>query len=200
MIGSHPGGLALTERLLGLSGAEPPARVLDLGAGDGGTVSYLRERGFQAEGIDLHPSGEWAQWGDMRSLNFASGIFDLGLAECSMSVCGDAKAALREAQRVLKASGSLLVSDVFFHREDLAPSLSMKRPLTLACWKQAFAEAGFMVLQMKDETPLWRQFFLESLWNDNADETFCEYFRAAGRAKCGYFLAWLQKGETDGFI
>ena len=38
----HPGGTAQTKKLLTLSGIRPPARILDLGAGDGDTVALLR--------------------------------------------------------------------------------------------------------------------------------------------------------------
>lgn len=200
MIGSHPGGPALTDRLLSMAGGGPPALVLDLGAGDGAAVQYLQKMGYTAEGIDLSPSGEAVKYGDMRSLEYPPETFDLCLAECSLSVCGNGETALREACRVLKPSGSLLLSDVFFHREDLAPSMSMGIPLTLACWMRAFAETGLIIRKLTDETPVWKQFFLESLWNDNADGELFEFYRTAGKAKCGYFLAWLQKGETNGFI
>ena len=49
MIGSHPGGTALTRRLLELAGMERmSARVLDLGAGAGETVDCLQKLGYDA--------------------------------------------------------------------------------------------------------------------------------------------------------
>lgn len=201
ILGSHPGGLALTKRLLSLSEACPPASVLDLGAGNGETVRYLKEQGFDVLGVDLKASGTDADVlrQDMTGLTFADGAFDLCIAECSVSVCGDGPLALREAYRVLKPGGSFLLSDVFFQKEE-APKLSMPKPLRMECWEREFEKAGFRIRMLKDETALWKEFFLESLWNDNADPSACEFFRKAGRAGCGYFLAWLQKGGTDGFI
>ena len=128
----------------------------------------------------------------MTHLDFADEMFDVCLAECSVSVCGDGMAALGEAWRVLRPGGSLLISDVFFGKKD-APAMSMKEPLTRECWEVAFRNSGFEIQAVQDETELWKEFFLESLWNGNAEETCCEFFRAAGKAKCGYFTAWLRK-------
>ena len=260
MIGSHPGGIALTRRLLELAGVElpdkdtikiygvdrggklpgterdplisgypekvrsvsefaenqylisgfteynPSVKILDLGAGTGETVSYLRKLGYDAFGIEQNVKllfqasvAKKITVGDMTALSFPDESFDLCMAECSISVCGDGPAALKEAYRVLRPGGSLLLSDVCFSKEN-APCLSMSGPVTKTLWEQECVRAGFVIRAWKDETPLWREFFLESLWNDNADEAFCDFFRDAGKAGCGYFLAWLLKGGRDGFI
>lgn len=186
-------------------------KVLDLGAGTGESVCYLRTLGYDAVGIDrdvkadhrgaalgreTHPP---VIRGDMTALPFPDESFDLCLAECSIAVCKDSPGALGEAYRVLRSGGSLLLSDVFFHK-DHAPCLSMPEPLTFSCWEQEAAKAGFILMKSRDETALWREFFLESLWNGNADEAFLSFFQEAGKARCGYFLAWLWKGEKNGFI
>ena len=114
MIGLHPGGKEMTVRLLDLSGICPPARILELGAGGGAAAGYLKSLGFEVKAIDLNPAGPDVEPGDMRKLDFAEESFDCCLAECSISGCGDGGAALREAFRVLKQDGCLLVSDVFF--------------------------------------------------------------------------------------
>ncbi len=200
MIGSHPGGIGLTQRLFGLAEGECLVKGVDLGAGDGTSVRYLREKGYQVTGVDNQEfDGEAVIWGDITAMDVLEGSLDFCLAECSVSVCGDGRSALLEAYRVLRPGGSLLLSDVFFHKEE-APLLSMPKPLTFGCWEREFEKAGFEIKAMVDETALWREFFLESLWNGNADAGLCEFFGKAGRAQCGYFLAWLRKGEGDGFI
>lgn len=201
MIGAHPGGSALTGRLLKLTGVRPPARVLDLGAGAGDTVRILTADGYEAEGLDRIEGPGDVPWitGDLTALPVPDGQYEICLAECSISVCGDGPAALDEAYRVLRPGGKLLLSDVYFRKEQ-APALSMPGPLTRACWEREFIRAGFVLRTLQDESALWKEFFLRSLWDDNADETFVDFYREAGRAGCGYFLAWLEKGEEGGFI
>ena len=53
----HPGGEEHSRYLIELSFLSPPARWLDMGAGDGSTVRLLRSLGYEAEGIDLTPRG-----------------------------------------------------------------------------------------------------------------------------------------------
>lgn len=198
-MGSHPGGTGLTARLLALAGSLPGKRALDLGAGEGEAAEYMRSRGFDVAAVDQNPGGPGVKKGDMRSLSYADESFDLCLAECSLSVCGDGRAALRESERVLKRQGVLLVSDVYFQKPD-APALSMGAPLTRQRWEEVFRNAGFALETWEDVTELWRQFFLESLWNGNADAACADFFRRAGKAGCGYFLARLVKGEGYGFV
>lgn len=99
----HPGGLRLTARAVRLASLGKGARILDVGCGDGDTVRYLQEQGFYAKGID-HSA---------EKLPFESEGFDCVTLECVLSILEDAGAALREARRVLRSNGRLLVSDVF---------------------------------------------------------------------------------------
>ena len=210
----HPGGLNLTARLFELGGyavnpagsfREPegeitaPLSVLDLGAGEGAAVRFLRGNGYRAEGIDLFPGSKDVKNQDMCRLPWGEASYDICLAECSLSSCKERPEALREAYRVLKPLGKLLVSDVFFRKkEDLGPQLP--GDLSWEGWRRTFAGAGFRICAMKDESRLWKEFFLESLWNGNADECFSEFYRTAGRAGCGYYLACLEKGAEHGTV
>ena len=92
-------------------------RILELGAGEGKTAAYLRTLGFEVRAVDLKPSGPGVEQGDIRRLDFAGESFDCCLAECTVSGCGDGNAALKEAFRVLKKNGCLLIADVFFKKK-----------------------------------------------------------------------------------
>ncbi len=161
----HPGGEAHTRRMIALADLSEGARVLDMGAGAGEAVKLLRALGFEAYGIDLEPRGEDVEKGDFLATDFPDGSFDAVLSQCAFLVSGDQAGALREAHRLLRLGGKLLLSDVFFE----APEALL-------------AAAGFAVLRAEDMTALWREYYLEALWRD---ETPC---CAIPRGKCEYWL------------
>ena len=160
----HPGGEAHTRRMLELAVLERGARILDMGAGAGETLRLLRALGFDAVGIDLSPCAPEVLQGDFFAAPFPDGSFDAVLSQCAFFVSGDVPGALREATRLLKRGGKLLLSDVFF--EDPVPLLE---------------RAGFSVLSAEDMTPQWREYYLEALWRE--DEPCC-----LPRGKCNYWL------------
>ena len=181
----HPNGEKTTIRLLTMSGLSEGARILDLGAGEGETVRLLRSRGLDAEGIDLQP-GEDVLSGDMRSLPYHDGTFDAVIAECSLSVCGDTVRALKEAGRVLKRDGVLMVGDVYGRDLRTAPRLSLPRPATRAGWRRT-AE-GFRLLAWEDITPLWTEYLIHALFAGE-DLGDCGFYSGRRGSKTGYFLA-----------
>jgi phenylacetate-coenzyme A ligase PaaK-like adenylate-forming protein len=133
----HPGGAPLTERAIRLARLREGARILDIGCGDGDTVSLLRKRGFDAVGID-----EGAE-----NLPFGSSEFDCAMFECVLSVLDDPRAALREAMRVLTPSGRLIVSDMYA-RPGHAGALKSAGEL-----RSLLAASGFDVETEEDHTP-----------------------------------------------
>ena len=102
---------------------------------------------------------------------YDGGSFDAVLSQCAFFLSGDVPAALREAHRLLRPGGKLLLSDVEF---------SPLRPLAEA--------AGFTVLHDEDLTALWREYYLESLW---WDETPCPC--GIPRGRCGYRMLIAEK-------
>ena len=162
---AHPGGDAHTRRMLELAALPSGASVLDLGAGAGEALALLRALGYDARGIDLAPRAETVEQGDLLRAPFPDGSFDAVLSECAFFVSGDQPGALREAYRLLKPGGKLLLSDLFF--EEPGPLLRA---------------AGFELLHAEELTPLWREYYLEALWR--GDPLCCE----VPRGKSQYWM------------
>ena len=173
----HPGGEAHSRRMLELAALPQGARILDMGAGAGETLRLLRGRGFDAVGIDLSPRAQEVKHGDFLRAPFPDGGFDAVISQCAFFVSGDQRGALREANRLLKSGGRLLLSDVFFE----APE-----PL--------LQSAGFAVLRAEDVTPQWREYYLEALWR--GDAPCC----AVPKGKCSYWLLIAGKEKQDGHL
>ena len=168
----HPGGAEHTRRMLALAALPAGSRVLDLGAGAGETLKLLRERGFLARGIDLAPRGEDVEAGDFLHAPFPGESFDACISQCAFFLSGDVPGALREARRLLKPGGRLLLSDVFFAEPG---------PLLQA--------AGFALLASEDCTDAWRAHYLEALWR--GDAPCCPI----PKGKCRYWLLIAERRE-----
>ena len=171
----HPGGIEHTRRMLMLADLPAGASILDMGAGSGEAIKLLRNAGYEATGIDLEPRGEGVEQGSFLHTPYPGGCFDAVLSQCAFFVSGDQPGALREAYRLLRPGGKLLLSDVFFE----APV-----PLTEA--------AGFTVLHCEDLTPQWRAYYLEALWREETD--CC----VLPKGKCGYDIVIARKDGSDG--
>jgi SAM-dependent methyltransferase len=102
----------------------PPARILDLGVGNGRTTVPLHERGYDVVGIEycselvafanqLYPSVKIEQ-GDARSLSFAENTFDAAIFSWNgidyMNPLSERFQVLRETLRVVRPGGIFLVS------------------------------------------------------------------------------------------
>ena len=149
----HPGGLEHSRYLHELSFLPAGNRWLDMGAGDGETVRHLKELGNDAVGIDLEPRSDDVEQMDFLHTSFEAESFDGIISQCAFYVSGDVLGALKEAARVLRPGGKLVFSDV-------CPNL---RELIGFC-----REAGFAIRHMEDMTDIWKEYYIEALWREDA--------------------------------
>ena len=113
----HPGGSALTERGAEVCGFRPGQKVLDVAAGNGSTMRFLRDKFLlEAEGVDLNPRGEGVSAGDAEALPYPDRCFDGLCMECALSEMEHPDAALSECFRVLRPGGKLLFSGLYAKR------------------------------------------------------------------------------------
>ena len=166
----HPGGAEHTRHMLEQAGLPAGARVLDMGAGAGEAVALLNSLGYRAEGIDLRPRAERIREGNFLAAPYPDGSFDAVLSQCAFFVSGDTAGALREAHRLLRPGGRLMLSDVEF------------APL-----RPAAERAGFRILLDEDLSAAWKEYYIEALWRGETCD--CEL----PRGKCGYRLLIAEK-------
>ena len=120
----------------------PGSRVLDIGCGAGSNVLYLARSGFEAHGVDLSPGAVRAarqraadaaltvhvREGDVLDLPFPESTFSAALDNgCFHTLPVDRRPDyVREAARVLRPGGSLLLS--WIGRESTLPMGPPHRP------------------------------------------------------------------------
>ena len=168
----HPGGIEHTKRMLTLSGLAPPAKILDMGAGMGEAVACFRSLGYKAVGIDLKMSTPPVKQAyafcketafnphtnilqaDFLHPPFEKESFDGIISQCAFYVSGQPEKALSVAYRLLKPGGILMLSDAVLRDTSL---------------KHQAQHSGFTVLHFEDQTPAWKEYYIEAIWRGTAD-------------------------------
>jgi SAM-dependent methyltransferase len=94
-------------------------RILDVGCGSGKLLADLREQGWQVYGVDFSPvaveyaknqNGLDVRLGDLFQAGYQDGFFDVVMFNHSLEHVYNPLETLKEARRVLKPGGHLLIS------------------------------------------------------------------------------------------
>ncbi|UII55847.1 class I SAM-dependent methyltransferase [Cytobacillus spongiae] len=162
--GAHPGGLALTKKIIEPFTIQSNWRVLDAGCGTGQSAAYIAKSYLcDVTAVDLHPimikkaRERFSKEGisittieaSIEKLPFASNSFDLIIVE-SVTAFTSMPTSLIELNRVLKKGGILLDLEMTveqhieeFDRQTIQRVYGMEDLLTEAEWRDAFQKAGF---------------------------------------------------------
>ena len=123
----HPGGAALTSRLIESLAIAPNETVLDVACGIGTTTMMIDEQyvadvtGIDFSEVNVQRATESAaeknasvefRTGDATNLPVKDGLVDSLICECAVSTFADQTAAVKEFHRVLKPGGQVAISDM----------------------------------------------------------------------------------------
>jgi SAM-dependent methyltransferase len=162
----HPGGLSLTEAMIGRLGLAPGSLVLDVGCGPGSALDVLREAGLQPLGLDYShalateaDSRHLVTVGDAERLPLRAGALDGALLECVLSALPDKVTALLEVRRTVHAGAPLALTDMTLHGnlaapldEALAWVACAGGALPAAGYESLLTECGFRVDWVEDRS------------------------------------------------
>ena len=200
--GERPGGLELTERAAEYCGFGPASCLLDVAAGDGGTVRFLRERfGCQIAGLDSDPARRCPDvaLGRAEALPFPDGAFDGVFIECALSQMERPEEALGECARVLRSGGNLVLSDLYAGRGGDASTplgrLDSREELT-----GRLGQAGLEPVFFEDHTGALTSLWAGAMMSGRGCE-LAEVLRGPGwpsGVKCGYYLCAARKKQKAG--
>ncbi|RWG83389.1 class I SAM-dependent methyltransferase [Mesorhizobium sp.] len=174
----HMGGRAATAEIVSRASLTAQERVLDIGSGLGGLVRYLAsEVRCQATGVDLTPEyvdiateltrltrlTDKADFvvGSALSLPFDEMTFDAALTFHAGMNISDRETLYREAARVLRTGGKLVIYDVLKGTE---PGMRFPVPwaetsetsylVSAEKLREILSDVGFSILEEEDRTPL----------------------------------------------
>src|SRR5690348_3084938 len=90
----------------------PPARVLDVGAGEGDLANALRVAGYDVLAIDPDPRGEGVSATALHELDEPAGSFDAAVAVVSLHHVEPLEESCARLADLLRPGGTLLVDEI----------------------------------------------------------------------------------------
>ena len=159
----HPGGIALTLRMMHAVDLRSGAAVLDVACGTGESLrAILAEWPARGIGVDsAAPTDSDGRLemrpGDAHALPCEDASVDVVLCECALSTFVDQRGALREMHRVLRPGGFIAVSDMVLEgevteslRDWVHSGTCLERALSSSAYATALRDAGFTVVEQWD--------------------------------------------------
>ena len=149
-----PGGKNIIGDAFKIAQLKNGCDVLDVGCGDGTTLSFLKEE-FEINPVGIDKSEKLIeqgkekfkdidlQVGEADYLEFSSFSFDAVIMECTLSVIEMQTEAIHEAYCLLRPGGKLIITDLFGTEEGTLN----KESIIEDC-----EEIGFSVFQTQDRT------------------------------------------------
>jgi arsenite methyltransferase len=218
----RPGGLALTDRALGLCGFKPGDMVADLGCGPGSSAAHLASmHGMQVFAIDLsqemlaeadaaHQGLTYIQ-ANAQAIPLADACLDGVLCECVLSLTETPQMVLRECRRVLKPGGRLMLTDLYLRNppaggHSLSLNGCVKGASSKAEIETTINNAGMELVLWEDHSRLlsrlaaqlvWEHGSAAGLWGVCSDGDGCSTAAMIRQAKPGYFLLAARR-KVDG--
>lgn len=195
--GEHPGGRELLDRALSLVAPRPGSRFLDLAAGGGDTVRYLRSLGFSALGIDCDEKrvSDAVMLADAAALPLPESSTDHVLIECALSQMRDPAAVLTECDRVCCPGGWLILTDLYAKTGECVGSGPLGRLDTKERLIERITAAGFVVTHFEDVSELLTAFWMQTLLSGRGDDILKRVRQEDGfrLASCGYYFCIAKK-------
>ncbi|MEB1806083.1 MAG: class I SAM-dependent methyltransferase [Bacillaceae bacterium] len=167
--GAHPGGLSLTEKLIGTEKIDTHSRVLDIGCGTGQTSAYLYKQ-FQCHvtACDIHPVMVEKANDRIKKLNipfqatianaealpFPDQHFDIVISE-SVIAFTNIEQSLKEFHRVLKKGGKLLAIEMTHDGtlstkdlKEIKKFYLLEKVMTKKDWQNVLEDCQFSAIQI----------------------------------------------------
>lgn len=176
----RPGGLKLTALGAEYAQLNSSSRVLDAGCGIGTSLEYLhRTFGCEIYGIDISNTAVAAAraanpdalilQADASSLPFEEDYFDAVFMECTLSLFTDAAKALKEAARVLKKEGSLILLTL---SQPTGSQLAEQGRISLDQLSVSLSATGFSDIVSRNCTQDLVQFVVDAIFQYGSLESY----------------------------
>ncbi len=171
----HPGGTALTQRLVDDLALPSESTVLDLACGTGTTALLLAARGHRVIAVDfseknmarVRARAEGAgvadritsHVADAAALPLRDASVDAVIAECALSTFANKRVAVTQMCRVLRPGGRIGITDMVLNAplpahvaEAVGPWACLQDALTVSGYQRLFLEAELRAVHYADES------------------------------------------------